>query len=524
MHLLKDEIKNKYNTAIRGDRKLLIISVMFSLYISTVICFSFLDELQYYLIAFMLFAILSWVFLIELMQHSFNLSVNQNGKQRLKKVYVMSSLFLIILVGAVCYWLAYYPGGFNLDALGQWEQAHGDAPLNNWHPIFTTLIYKFLISIYDSFAFCIGVQIVIFSLSTSFLLYELYNIGIKYRYLIMSAIYIAISPAINKNNICMYKDVYYTITVIWLLVLFIKICISNGQWLKKNVNIISLCVLFILSALIRHNAIFLISTSIVTLFIVYKESRKRLVILAGVTILVLVVIEGPLLRLFNVRQHDNVVGESVGVPMAIMVNAYIFDEEYVPDEVRQFVEDIAPREAWERCYLTGEWDSCKWEFGGTKLFKNESITHFVQLCLKTIIACPDASYMSFRENTRVVWMPVGNIYWDTWVYIEDNEYGIENARVYKVGVITDKIEKVIYTLSGAVFFWNIGAIMIIYGFLLLLAFRNKHYEVSAIIMPMVVYNLLTMLMLCGPSHRYFYFNSVVILPVILFVLSRPKLD
>ena len=50
------------------------------------------------------------------------------------------------------------------------------------------------------------------------------------------------------------------------------------------------------------------------------------------------------------------------------------------------------------------------------------------------------------------------------------------------------------------------------------AYVRKEYQKITIIIPIVAYNLLTMLLLCGPSHRYFYFNSVLILPIVLILL------
>ena len=69
---------------------------------------------------------------------------NIKEKKKDKKSIDLSNVvfFIIVLVitisGNLLYWAAYYPGGFNLDAYGQWMQINGDLPLNNWHPFFIT--------------------------------------------------------------------------------------------------------------------------------------------------------------------------------------------------------------------------------------------------------------------------------------------------------------------------------------------------------------------------------------------------
>ena len=67
------------------------------------------------------------------------------------RIYIL--LFIISFSGNALYWFAYFPGGLNLDAYGQWMQINGDLPLNNWHPFFLTVIYWVLTRIINRFAY-----------------------------------------------------------------------------------------------------------------------------------------------------------------------------------------------------------------------------------------------------------------------------------------------------------------------------------------------------------------------------------
>ena len=102
--------------------------------------------------------------------------------QRRRALFFWS--FFIVLIGQLLYWGAYFPGGFNLDAYGQWYQVHGFLQLDNWHPVITTLIYWLITRVVDTLAMCILFQIVIFSISVAFLLREEYLFGVSISFCI----------------------------------------------------------------------------------------------------------------------------------------------------------------------------------------------------------------------------------------------------------------------------------------------------------------------------------------------------
>lgn len=206
--------------------------------------------------------------------------------------------------------------------------------------------------------------------------------------------------------------------------------------------------------------------------------------------------------------------------MATMANVFISDPENTPEDIKTFLLSIATEEEWHEKYILGEWDSCKWEFGGTELFQDESIKAFVPKFLSTIFASPNAAYQSIRENTRVVWQVFGNVEWDTWVYIEENDYGIIPSPNPTCSAIVNVLLNLSLTLSGAVLCWNIGVPTLMFVIMIWVSVVRKKYKNLIYIIPIIAYNLLTMLLLCGPSHRYFYFNNVLFLPIILIMLSQ----
>ena len=51
-----------------------------------------------------------------------------------------------------------------------------------------------------------------------------------------------------------------------------------------------------------------------------------------------------------------------------------------------------------------------------------------------------------------------------------------------------------------------------------IAFSKGVYQSFLVVGPIIIYDILTMCLLSGPSLRYFYFNSVLIFPVVGVVL------
>ena len=432
----------------------------------------------------------------------------------------MLVLFAIIFFGQMLYWVAYYPGGFNLDAYGQWDQAHGLQKLNNWHPVFTTMLYWLITRLRDSFAFCIFIQLLSFSISVSYLLAVLNEVGVDNLPLSVSAVYIALNPAICLNNICLFKDVPFTIAVVWLNVALIRIVVSRGEWLSSPLHAFFFFAMQIAVVLIRHNGVFYVAAVAIVLLVFCREYRRRLLVLACALTVSVATIERPLFMALSIEKHGNPVGEMVGLPMSIMVNNYLSDPDNTPDKVKDLLLSIASEDEWRNHYELGEWDSCKWDFGGGDLFRDVSFTEIVRLSLESIEASPDSAYRSLRENTRVVWQLSGDVEWVTWVYIEDNDYGIAAQPNPTCAAFVDEIVKLSTTPLGSLLFWSIGATNVVF-LLLSLACAVKGDMLSfAIALAPIAYNLLTMLLLCGPSHRYFYYSSVLALPVLLFLANR----
>lgn len=502
----------------------LAIIIINSICLSVVICFSVISSWNYIWIGLMLFVIFGVVLYkvkttYQLTARGF-LQITYKMPENKDKISSVI-LFLSILGTQVLYWLAYFPGGFNLDAYGQWDQAHGYLQYDNWHPIFTTIIYKLIITVADSFSFCVFIQLCLFSVVLTWILKKIYYIGVPFFIIEMVALLIGLNPAVSLNNICLIKDAYFVIFYMLLFGMTIDIYTLDGERLSNPLFFSSLVLISLFLLMIRHNSLFVIIPFWIVLGFCYRKGWSGLFFVIGSFLIIQLIV----LPMCNVRQHDNVVGESVGIPMALMANAYVNEYDNTPKEVINMLDEIAPITQWEQCYITGEWDSCKWELGNGDLFRDESLLYILKLAWKTLISCPQSAYSSIRENTRVTWQIVGLQEWSTYVYIEPNDYNIDYHYFPFFNEICNYINVFSNSLFGSVFSWNGGLTGIL---LVLLSFYiccTKEYKQLLFLLPLYSYNFLTTLLLCGPNQRYFYFNTIIILPLIcLFLFSFAKHD
>lgn len=438
------------------------------------------------------------------------------GKGGLK---LFALLFLIVLAGIAVYWLAYYPGGFNLDAYGQWDQAHGAMEYSDWHPLASTLLIQLAVSIRDSFAFCIFIQIAAFSLSVALLLTTLARHGLSDGLAAGIALYIALNPAIALNVISLTKDVQFAIFGILMADALLRVYFTDGKWLARPGRWLYLALPAALLCLVRHNGILFALPALLLTLLCHRDAARKVLRAALLAALCVGIVKVPVARLLDVRPHDDPVGEAVGIPMAIMANALVSEPDALPGEVHEFLNEIASDAEWNEHYCLGEWDSCKWIFPNAALCGQKPPATLLRYTLLTIEACPESAYESFRENTSIVWQPLNTpAYWVPEVYIEENEYGIEPAPVGFFRGIASGLMRASLRFPLSILCWNTGTQIILVMLAFLLA-RDKRYNASCYLYaPLFAYDFGTMLLLAGPNQRYFFCNAVLFLPLIAAVL------
>lgn len=500
-----------------------ILSALFSVQISM----HFIKDIRYLLIAIPAFVLIYVCFCREYFDSSKEISIPTQKKENARMCRFIS--FLIILTGQMFYLGAFFPGGFNLDTLNQWYQIHSELPVSNWHSPLVTFFYWLITRVSDSIAVCVTVQIILFSLAASLLISEIYKQYISQRLAIILSVWIAINPAIGRINVSLVKDVYFSIFSLFAYFLLLRIIGTDGSVLSKNISCLLLALLLSCIVLVRHNGVLMSAAISLALFLCYKKYRPQLIRTILLSCLLIFLTEGPIYHLLGVAPHSNIVGEAAGIPMSVMTNALINDPENIPSDVVEFMHSIEPDDSiWRSNYTVGEWDSCKWTIGEGSddgmLLSDVPLSKILILSAKTIIACPNTSYQSIRENTRIAWQIIGPCNWLPYVFQEDNPYGITYNSVGILASLESKVFSLFSRGPLCIYHWNTGLQISVLLLLFLRCIKKGNARKGILVFPLLIYDIGTSLIIAGPNYRYFYLNAVLFLPIAFYMFCEIRSD
>lgn len=143
-------------------------------------------------------------------------------------------------------------------------------------------------------------------------------------------------------------------------------------------------------------------------------------------------------------------------------------------------------------------------------------------------AIKSSPYYAYRAVVRlfeVMWKPLGvNVNWSYAVSVGDNIYGYETTGIPVLCSVLDWCREIsIKNNILMTWCWHIGF------YILLLLFagvsRLKYgLEKCLLWIPIVCYDFGTALLLCGPDFRFFSFNTVITLPLLLIVFAERESD
>lgn len=183
--------------------------------------------------------------------------------------YALPSIFIWLFV-----LLVYWPGLMSHDSVVQWAEIV-TRQFSDFHPAFHTLFGLVTSELFGGTPAGIAIiQVLALSFSCGWGMAYFEELGLPRWVCWTGAILFALLPVnfVLVNTI--WKDVPYSISVLILSVIFLKIFKTKGQWLK-GLRFVWLGLVFALIALFRHNGIAVSVISGVLLLFLFKSARKQ---------------------------------------------------------------------------------------------------------------------------------------------------------------------------------------------------------------------------------------------------------
>jgi len=451
-----------------------------------------------------------------------HITIHDRPHQFNKKTWMLYSVlcFLVLLIP----YAIHFPGFTSYDTFVQWNQVQ-QFQFDNWHPVIHTWTIWLITRIYNHYAFVIFFQILLFSFAVGYLIATLETWIYTKKLLLPIGLFIVLNPFTQGLVLYMWKDIVFTTLLVFIAAYLINIYLSDGSWLIqwKNIIIFSFCIG--LATLVRHNGMFFTVPLLTMLLFFYLKGNWRVSLIVVFTGLLIVLIRGPLYSVLKVSYPDNVYLESVGIPMTIMGDVLVKNPQALSTETKDFLNTIATDDEWKKRYIQGDFNSIKGPFHVWDYLPEVPVKDFIKMTIQTIQSDPLNSFLAIRKITASVWGVFGDFH--TIEYFSSRESLLNESNSIRKLLknclfIFDNLIVSIPLIGGLL--TKTGLQMLLLLLTGIISFYSKGAKIFLLVIPSVVYNLGTMLLLCTDSDiRFFHFNVVITLPFILVLLSKSRI-
>ena len=446
-------------------------------------------------------------------------------KEKMRRRFWFFLGFSLVFAWLMVYFYAYFPGSFDWDNLDQWWQIQ-NSQYDTWHPVFHTLIIALFTKVVNHYGFAVFMQLLLYSLLCGYLLYTMAKWRFPVWGMLLAEFFLAANPQTHRILLFMWKDSALTLFMLLFTVYLIHVWKSGGRWLKKKRNLAVWILVLISISLVRHNSILYTIPFLILAVFFFKEIRRESIISLVLMLAGMWVIQYPVYNLVGASRPSQTYVETVGVPMTILCNIHETAPESLDPEAAEFLAEIGPEKRWD-IYEMGNYNSFKFVTNANQVISSTDPLDFLSFTARTAANAPGLSLQAVYQVTRMVWDIRGTTPWHTDLeyQIQENEWNFSYVedRAGMRTVLNDFDNWVMDSALDTLFSYNgIHLLALILCTLFVFARKGKGWKALVLTLPVLAYNYGTMLLLCGPTYRFFHFDSVIFVPLCLLLFSGWK--
>jgi len=415
-----------------------------------------------------------------------------------------------------------YPGGVSYDAANQWWQAHS-GEYNNWHPVFHTLLIRLCTLVIDRYPFVVLVQCAAFALSFTYLTATLHKTGVPAWLALAVHGLVHLTPLVRNTLMYVWKDNAMCIGTVILCAQTIRMLATRGQWLRKWPNAVCFGLVLAFTTLVRHNAILFTLPLAVIVLCSFTGTRRMAALSLAVMIAGMLLIRGPLYGALDVVYPNNTAEDAVGLPMIVLGNAMQQQPDALDEESKDFLLSLASEESWQTVYRQNDYNAIKFTYP-RELIADRKPMEILGMAASTAFRAPRLAFEAINGTTGLVWDVSGE---NKGVVAVSNsgtlpEESVGQPLLNGAGTWLCALQDAPMQLLPLRWLsQNIGAQQLLLLLATLLVLYRKGPAVLSLAFPALIYNLATMLLLCGNDARFFQFAMAISLPSILALLWLP---
>lgn len=427
------------------------------------------------------------------------------------KAYSLSLFLSITMIWAI-YLCANFPGTITIDTLNQFRQAMGITEITDAHPALLTLIYKFVFKISGGPELFTVLQIVLYALTlTSFLSY-LCKLGLNRKIATAFAILFSAHIVNGIYATVLWKDVLFTVALLWATLLFLKLSIEKKQFFSiSNIIQFSLCSAFIF--LLRHNGIivFAMILAVMAIAVIALRSVKPLAVILT-TLAIVGVVKGPLYSSIGIEN------QSLSAP-----NAFLHGIVYTcmeSDFESELLESVVPMEVWYEIYEPYSANSFAFSDIAIQNNINEKMhalptSEVLKEYLRAFIDQPFLIIKDRLYGCNSLWNSITSGYnWRTGndqynVIVASNDLGFYCRENAITDFVSDVYQKSISNKFLDSLIWRVGPYLSVAFVLLFIAIIQRKWAFLLAYIPIVGNSLSLIMSMAWQDYRYVYFVFVL---------------
>lgn len=405
---------------------------------------------------------------------------------------------IIVILHFLCYLLTQrYDFSIRTDVRNQWG-CIVTQQFNDWHPLLHTCMLWFVYWLTGSVIWTIFLFQTAFAMCCAWLYHTLniyhYRSGIIWGTVIL----IGASPLMFCMLGFLDKDVPFAIAAFGCMISLIHIWHTKGSWLCRIRNFLGFILLLLITALLRHNGIFFIIPLLVLLpLIIASQYRKRCFVLIGIAAICLlghVWIRDILLQKHVIEHRwgesvSQTYLETIGVPMAVMIEVYLNAPDKMEPETIAFFDSIASREYYGK-YFDGTYNSIKFKKSSEirNVLQHLLPSKFIKMFVHTLCKAPGFSLRAIQYETYLGFAPLQH-----------------NDAHFLYGDISSlKINSLCVTFMIRHIVAQPGMMMLLLVIFGSFGFLRHGWKILPVVIPLFAYGFGTSLLLCGWDFRFFY--------------------
>lgn len=438
-------------------------------------------------------------------------------------------LFFIQLISGLVYLVAYYPANMSPDSIDQWAQAMGTEPMSDWHPAFHTFINMIILSIYNSPAAIALFQIIFSAVIVSSFLTLLHRNGLPRKWIIAFVIIFSLLPNNGVNLVTLWKDIPFTISLLWLTLSLARIKLFGDKALTF-LNHLSLIGALVCVSLFRHNGIVPFAFTVLFLLIIGLRNKNYKVLVSILSSIILIfVIKG------SIDSHYNVIPNPDGLKLVAPIHGVASVINYggsLTNESQDLMKELMPIEEWKRLYDPYTANSYMFdnEYNLVNKLSNYDTINILKIYLDTLYRNPSLVVNDRLAGINLIWditqpeLAYNNRFSNI---VMENDLGIER----KDNFMTKLMDSILilsykYKILDSVL-WRGGIYSVICVILLLTIVMRKRWSDLPIWIPFLGNILSLLLSMSWQDYRYVYFEFYTIWFIIGTILcagnQNPKI-